>query len=79
MRELARAASRSFPALSRLALLCGLLFAFAAFSRPHQTTTTCTSDKQCARLGELCCNEFAFPGSPKICKPPVGGHCPLIP
>lgn len=79
MRNFIRSGSRSLPALSRLALLGGLLLAFAAFSRPHQATSTCTSDRQCAPLGELCCNEFAFPGSPKICKPPVGGHCPLIP
>jgi len=68
--------------LRTLGILGALLLSLAAFTpnRTHQTTTPfCTSDAQCASQGKLCCNEFGYFGSPKICKTPVDGHCPLIP
>lgn len=63
-------------------VLGALLLSLAAFkpSGTHQTATPfCTADSQCAAAGQLCCMEFAYPGSPKICKAPMNGHCPLIP
>ena len=38
----------------------------------------CHSDGDCPP-NLLCCPEFGYFGSPKICKTPVNGHCPLIP
>lgn len=72
----------SFRSLRTAGILGALLLSLAAFTpnRTQQTTTPmCTSDLQCAAAGQLCCNEFAYPGSPKICKTPMHGHCPLIP
>lgn len=62
-------------------VLGALLLSLAAFTpnRTHQTaTSTCTSDTQCPS-SQLCCNEFGYFGTPKICKTPVNGHCPAIP
>jgi hypothetical protein len=53
--------------------------ALSAFSASAQTTTpTCTTNSDCPAT-QLCCQEFGYFGSPKICKDPVHGHCPLVP
>jgi hypothetical protein len=52
--------------------------AFPSFSAFGQSAPTCTTNGECPPT-QLCCPEFAYPGSPKICKDPVHGHCPLIP
>jgi hypothetical protein len=80
MRRISRSSSLRRSTGLRLALLGALLLALAAFSRVDfaVASTSCSTDADCPRA-QLCCQEFGYFGSPKICKTPVQGHCPLVP